>query len=317
MPSFLDDVDWVRMRALGRQVLRFALIGAAGLAGVAIVAVVALFIALQITPVRSALGAYAVDTLARGDGITIELDGYGGLWPVRLSVETLRVREGGVLIAEAHDVDVSWAPWALLSGTAHVRTLAAERVVVHSLPAGDGTDDAPAGPLIPSLPVDVQLDALSTPDIHLAAGVAGDAPVTLSARGAAALVDGDVSADLVAVRTDGSVFDLTLTADIQPAQGVAAFDVSLKDGATDAPGLISAVTGNADLAVVSATASARGPADDWSAVARVEAGVLGGLDLSLSGDLGTDGVVALKTSFVRGTALEGMPARRSKPMALR
>jgi len=308
MPSFLDDVDWVRARALGRKLLRFALIGAAGLAGVAIIAVVGLLIALQITPVRSALGAYGVDTLARGDGITLELEGYGGLWPVRLSVDTLRVRDGGALIAEAHEVDVSWAPWALLGGTAHVRRLAAEHVVVHALPKSDETDDAPLGPLIPSLPVDVQLDGLEMPEIRLAAGVVGDAPVTLSMRGSAALVDGDVSADLSAARTDGGLFDLSLTADVQPVRGVAAFDVSLKDGAPGVPGLISAITGNADLAVVSATASAQGPEDDWSAVARIEAGELGTFDLSLAGDRSADGVVALKTSLVRGAALAGLPS---------
>ena len=134
MPSFLDDVDWGRVRALGAKLLRVGLIGAGSLVALAVIVALVAFIVLQITPVREAIGARVIALLGEGDGLTIEIEGYDGIWPVQLGIEKLTVRDGGVLVAEAHDVDVSWSPWALLGGTVHVRNFQVARLDLLALP---------------------------------------------------------------------------------------------------------------------------------------------------------------------------------------
>ncbi|CDO59010.1 hypothetical protein BN1012_Phect796 [Candidatus Phaeomarinobacter ectocarpi] len=309
MPSFLDDVDWVRVRALGAKLLRFGLIGAGSLVALAVVVALVAFVVLQITPVREAIGARVIALLGEGDGLTIEIDGYDGIWPVQLGIEKLAVRDGGLLVLEAHDVDVSWSPWALLSGTAHVRNFQVARIDVLALPQGEDETDEPPGPLIPSLPVDVQIDAIDVPELTLAAGIAGDEPVALMMRGHLVLADGNAQTDLKVMRTDGGNFDLAVTADIAPAAQRFDLDLTLTDGAAGAPGLIASITDNDDLAQVTARATASGPVEAWDGRLAAQVGRMGTLDLTVLGDRRPGEAVDVALSFTPGSALQDLPPK--------
>ncbi len=309
MPSFLDDVDWVRVRALGAKLLRFGLIGAGGLVALTVIAALVAFIVLQITPVREAIGARVIALLGEGDGLTIEIDGYDGIWPVQLGIEKLTVRDGGMLVAEAHDVAVSWSPWALLGGTVHVRNFQVARFDVLALPQSEAETDEPPGPLIPSLPVYVQVDAIDVPELTLAAGIAGDEAVVLMVRGHLMLVDGTVQTDLKVARTDGGNFDLAVAADIAPAAQRFDVDLTLTDGAAGAPGLIASLTDNDDLAQVTARATASGPVEAWEGRLDTQVGRMGTLDLTVLGDRRPGELVDVTLSFTPGPALQDLPGR--------
>ena len=307
MPSVFENVDWARLQALGTQALRYGVIGIFGLVTAMLVAVLVLFVALQIAQVRAALGERMLAMLADGDGITIELEGYGGVWPVRLRAETLTVRDRGVLIAQARNLNISWSPFALLGGLVHVNDLTVESIVLSALPSGADRPDDPPGPLVPSLPVDVRVDALSLPDIEVAAGIAGDGPILLAARGHAVLAGGGLQTDISVQRTDGGVFDLAIQADINPDTDVFDADVSLTDGAPGTAGLIAALTGLPDLGIVVVKATASGPANDWAARTQVDVGRMGKFDLSLKGDRRQGETVFLDAAFAPGAALGDLP----------
>lgn len=309
MPSFLDDVDWGRVRALGAKLLRVGLIGAGSLVALAVIVALVAFIVLQITPVREAIGARVISLLGEGDGLTFEIEGYDGIWPVQLGIEKLTVRDGGMLVAEAHDVNVSWSPWALLGGTAHVRNFQVSRLDLLALPQSEDETDEPRGPLIPSLPVDVQIDAIDVPEVTLAAGIAGDQAVALMMRGHLMLADGNVQTDLKIARTDGGNFDLVVTADIAPAAQRFDFDLTLTDGAADAPGLIASITDNDDLARVTARATASGPVEAWEGRLDAQVGRMGALELTVLGDRRPGEMVEVAVSFTPGPALQDLPRR--------
>jgi|GEM_PF-5274256 len=309
MPSFLDDIDWEQLRAVAGRVARITGIGFGVAAALSLAALIVLFLALQITPVRTVIVDRALDFLGEGDGLTVELEGYGGIWPVRLEAERLTVRDGGEVLADASDLVVVWSPLALLGGTVHVDVLQATRVSVGSVP--QGTDAGPRsapGPLIPSLPVDLQVDALRLPDIHLAPGVAGPDAAALSAEGSIALVEGVLTSDFSAQRTDGGRFDLTLNANIHPEADQFDLDLVFEDGGPGAPGLVAGLTGNDDLSVLTVRARAHGPAENWTASADASLGTLGRLTLRLDGDRRPGGSVDLAAQFDPGPAIPELPA---------
>ncbi len=308
MPDFLDDVDWERMRRLGGRTLKFAGLGLAGLSAFAIVLVVLALLALQIGPVRSALGARVIALLGEGDGLTIEIDNYRGIWPVTFGADRIVVRDGGEVIAEIDGVDFSWAPFDLLSGTVHVTRLDVERVNLLALPAADeNAAPSPPGPLIPSLPVAIEIDAMSLPQIDLAAGIAGTEPVLLAAEGHAALTGGRADLALKAQRRDGGNFNLDAVLAYAPDDETLAFDVTLVDGSADTPGLVAAIAGDRALGMLQVEAHGDGPVDDWRGNGDIKAGGYGTLTFSAAGDRRDGGALGIEARFVPGPAVSGAP----------
>lgn len=294
MSEFFDDVDWHHVRQVAARLVRFALLGlTAGVAVVIVVSLVALA-ALQFAPVRSMVSDYAVAQLESGDGLTIEIDGYGGLWPVRLKVDTLRVRDGGELLAQARGVDVSWRPLALLSGHVHLTRVDVQHLSLHALQNANSnaapadTDPAgalsgPAGPLIPQLPVAVSIDQISVPDIILAPDVAGADAVSLQLEGAGRLVGADAGMSVRARRTDGGRFSADIDLTYQPEQGVFEFDIAVEDGKGKTSPLIAELTGDPALKTVHLAARGGGPKDKWQGHLKGELGTYGSLTLEADG----------------------------------
>lgn len=308
MPSW-DDVRDRLARAAASPVLRVMALGVAGLGALALVAVLAALAALQFGPVRASLGERAIAMLGEGEGITVEVGGYSGIWPVSLGVTGLTVRDGGEAIVRARDIRLGWAPFALLSGTVRVTELSAASIEVLALPGGAEADpDAPGGPAIPRLPVAVALDRLSLPDVRLAPRVAGAGGVHLGAEGRARLSGGTLSLDLAAARRDGGDFALDLALAYAPDDGTVRLDLDLTDGAAGAPGLIAGLTGDPALARVRATAASDGPADDWTGSLDVAAGGYGRLTGTARGSWRTGGTLAFSLDAAPGPALGNVPA---------
>ncbi len=307
MFSFLDDVDWPRVRQLGLRGLRYGGIGAAGLGALTLMLALSAFVALQFGGVRSALGDWLIASLGEGDGLTIEIDRYRGVWPVSFGADTITIRDGGELLAEISNADLSWKPFALLSGRVHVTSLEASDITVHSFGAGDDAPSEPS-PLIPQLPVSVQVDSLSLPQITLMPGVAGGAPVTLAVEGRGGLSGSGATLALTVARTDGGRFDLDTSLTYAPDTQTLAFDVSLEDGSAAAPGLIAALTGNTDLTRVSLKATGDGPVDNWQGRVRAQAGRLGDVDMIATGDRRDGRPMRVALDLRPGPAVAGAPA---------
>ena len=266
-------------RVAASPALRWTVLGLSGLAAGFIVLVLTALAALQIGPVRTSLGERAIALLGEGDGITIEVGGYSGVWPVSLGVTELVVRDDGVEIVRARDIRLGWAPLALLSGTLRITELSVGAIEVAALPQGGDEDDAGApGMSIPRLPVAVRIEALSLPDVRLAAGIAGTAPVHLAARGSAALTGGEVSLALQAARSDADRFDLDLDLAYAPDAGTVRLALDLADD-----GLVAAMAGDPALAPLRATAAGKGPVEDWAGTLDLDAGGYGVLGARLEG----------------------------------
>lgn len=311
MHRSVDRFDRSHTRGPVLDALRLTAAGLAALAAVAAGLMVLLLLALQITPVRLALAGQVLGSLAEGDGVTIAIEGYGGLWPVRLTAERLVVRDDGALLAEVADLSVAWRPLALLGGEVHVTSLSARTVTVYPLPDDiEPETEMRPGPLVPQLPVAVRLDAASLPSITLAPGLAGADIVKLEANARATLQGGDTSLQLEVRRTDGGRFALRLNAAL-PRDEAPQLDLDLKDGAAGGAGLIAALVGDQALGGLSLTADAKGTRQDWRLSLNGRAGAYGDIAVSANGGLGGDARLITSVRFSPGDGLDGV-----QPVAL-
>ena len=299
-----DRMDWPRMRGRGLKAARVAAVAVGAGLSVAVGLVVLLLFVFQVTPVRVALADRVLGSLAEGDGITVTFDGYGGLWPVRLTAERVVVRDGGALLAEIEDLSLGWRPLALLSGEVHATEIVAARTIIHALPFGesDEDEDTRPGPLVPSLPVAVRVDELRLSEVMLASGVAGTETVVLTAQGRAGLAGRRADLSLSVTRTGGAPFNLSVAASLGEAVAPQ-IDISLRDGTVEQPGLVAALTGDPSLGTLDVTASSSGDLSDWTFDLAGQIGAYGDVTAIAQGPLGDNGRLATKLRFLPGAAL--------------
>ncbi|NKC29306.1 translocation/assembly module TamB domain-containing protein [Falsiroseomonas selenitidurans] len=248
----------------------------------------------------------------------LRLEGLGGPLPGRLSIARLTLSDDQGVWLEMQDVAVDWDPRALLSGTAQVNLLAAERLAVLRLPQGETApvaEDAPPGPLLPQLPqlpVAVRLERLALARIELAPAVAGQAAV-LRAEGQALLDAAGLTASLDVTAPQGAT-RLALQAALRPASGRLTAEIHLHDAAG---GPIPALIGQAGRPI-DLDLTLDGPAEEAALTLRAAAGP--GLSLDLTGTLRAPALDRLGATL-RGTAdasalMEGPLAGLAGPLAL-
>ena len=220
-------------------------------------------------------------------GLTIE--GLAGPLPsgIGFSRVTLADDEGVWLTVEDARLDLAWR--ALLRGEAHITRLAAARVALDRLPAGETTPEPEpaelALPELPELPVALRLDALEVARIELGPGIPGG-PAVFRASGAALLDGAAARLDLdlarldapgrarLAARIEGDVLEASLDAE-EPPGGVVAALAGLPGAGFDAR--LALTGGGWTLAAQLGEASLQGEgvlalrAGELTASARIEA----------------------------------------------
>lgn len=160
---------------------RFARITGIVLASVAVLLIVAVAL-VGLLPVGGRLVAGTVSALASNDERTVTISPPSGLLTGRLRIGEITVADKAGPYAEIRDLAVDWSPAALLRGAFHASLVSAERIALarKPLPSEKVAEDD-GKPF--SLPVAIEIERISVPDIALAEAVIGQ-PFALAATGA-------------------------------------------------------------------------------------------------------------------------------------
>lgn len=174
---------------------RIALYVALSVSGLLLALVAGLFGALQMDYARDELRRRIAAATA-GTSTAVELEAIEGLVPFDMQLVGLRLsdRDGTWLTADR--VSLSWSPSALLAGRLQVDSLTAGTIDVARAPTTEQAEEpGEPGPLIPALPIAIDLRRLSVERVALAAPILGE-PAALSLAAQAQL--GDIAGGLAA-----------------------------------------------------------------------------------------------------------------------
>lgn len=140
---------------------------------------VLLIVMVGLLPVGGRLIAGTVAALASNKERTISLSPPTGLFTGRLRIDTITVGDRGGTYATISDLAVDWSPASLVRGAFHASRVSAGRIALSRkpLPSQEPDDGKPF-----SLPIAVEVEKLSAPDIALAEAVLGQ-PFALAATG--------------------------------------------------------------------------------------------------------------------------------------
>jgi translocation and assembly module TamB len=187
--------------------------------GVVLALVAGLFGALQTDFARDRIRLWIAEITAGGPA-AVHLDAIEGLLPFNMRLTGLRLsdRDGAWLFAD--HVSLAWSPHALLGGRLQVDEIAAGAIDLARLPEAEETQaPEPSGPLIPQLPIAIDLRRLSVQRLALAAPVLGE-PAALSVAAGAKLGEiGDgLSASLSLQQLSGNTGTGTIDLAYRPDQ---------------------------------------------------------------------------------------------------
>jgi translocation and assembly module TamB len=216
-----------------RRRYRIALTIGLSIVGVLLALVAGLFAVLQTGYAREQLRQQIADATA-GSSTEIHLDAIEGLVPFDLQLVGLRLSDRDGTWATADRISLSWSPSALLAGRLQVDALTAGAIDVARAPAAEQAQEPEEpGPLIPELPITIDLRRLSVDRLQLAAPILGEpAALSLEAQAQLGEIADGLSASLtvrqLAGNTGTAAIDLAyrpddnflkLTADVEEPQG--------------------------------------------------------------------------------------------------
>ncbi|MGO7907263.1 translocation/assembly module TamB domain-containing protein [Rhizobium leguminosarum] len=198
-------------------------------------------------------------TLSNRD-MTIEVREPQGLLTGGLRAAEISISDTRGVFAEIHGVAIDWNPLALLTGTFHAKRFEIEainvlRKPVRTLPSRPEAENSGGF----SLPIKVDVDRISLPDIKLAAPLAGRA-FALAAEGSLS-ANGDGGEAVVNVSRH-AVPDARLAADIAfaPAENRLRLKAQLSE---PKGGLLAGFLGLPDSPAVNIDLDGQGPISDW------------------------------------------------------
>ncbi|HET6620856.1 MAG TPA: translocation/assembly module TamB domain-containing protein [Dongiaceae bacterium] len=246
--------------------------------GILLALVAGLFGALQTGFARDHLRTWIAD-LTAGTPARVRLDAVEGLVPfdMRLVHVQLSDRDGPWLTADR--VSVDWTPSALLRGRLQVDALTAGTIDVQRTPAAEQTQEpSEPGPLIPELPVDIDLRQLSIARLALAAPILGE-PAALSVTAHAKLGEiGDgLSASLSLQQLSGHAGTARIDLAYRPEQDTLALKGNVQEPQGGVLGRLLGLPQGSDLRVA---LTGEGPLSNWSG--RMDATLDGKTLLSLT-----------------------------------
>jgi translocation and assembly module TamB len=187
--------------------------------GVVSALVAGLFGILQTDFARDQL-RHRIANITAGSPAAVHFDAIEGLVPFDMRLTGLRLsdRDGTWLFAD--HVSVAWSPHALLGGRLQVDEIAVGAIDLARLPAAEKTETPePSGPLIPQLPIAIDLRRLSIQRLALAAPILGE-PAALSVEASAKLgeIGDDLSASLSLQQLSGHTGTATIGLAYRPDQ---------------------------------------------------------------------------------------------------
>ncbi|MEL7105994.1 MAG: translocation/assembly module TamB domain-containing protein [Pseudomonadota bacterium] len=154
----------------------------------------------------SRIERFLEDSLS-GDGRTVTVRGFRGALTGRAELDSLTLSDGNGDWLTLTDAVLDWNRAALLQGRLEIEEITAARIDLPRLPAGDSASlpsPEASGTMLslPDLPVAVNIGTLSAETLTLGGSVLGQ-PLQARIDGSMTLENGEGSARLVLVRTDG------------------------------------------------------------------------------------------------------------------
>ncbi|WP_431284137.1 translocation/assembly module TamB domain-containing protein [Humitalea sp. 24SJ18S-53] len=194
---------------------------------------------------NTAPGRHGLERIAAAAVPGLVIEGLAGPLPGRIAARRVTMADAEGVWLELVDLDLRLDWLALARRTARVERLAASRLVLHRLPASEPAVEEPGTgeilPSLPSLPLPVELDALSLAELVLAEPVLGVA-ARLSVEGSGRLRAQDATARIALRRLDAPG-DAGLVLDWRPATGHLSASLTLDE---PAGGLAATLLGLAD-----------------------------------------------------------------------
>ena len=188
-----------------RRRYRIALYIGLSVVGVLLALVAGLLAVLQTGYARDQLRQQIADATA-GSSTEVDLDAIEGLVPFDMQLVGLRLSDRDGTWATVDRVSLSWSPSALLAGSLQVDALTAGAIDVVRAPAAEQAQEPEKpGPLIPELPIAIDLRRLSVDRVTLAAPILGEpAALSLEAQAQLGEIADGLSASLIVRQLAGN-----------------------------------------------------------------------------------------------------------------
>ncbi len=253
------------MRRVGRQLGRAALLIlllVSVLAGAA-------FAFLQTTTGRQFLVSQIEGAVHDEAGLSLELGTLSGNIFGDFQIASLTLRDPEGVWLEAQDIEASWSPFALLSGTARIEAISVASIDIRRqpiLPAS--TEEAPSGALFP-LPLRPSLASLKLERVMLAEALLGRQAIlgvslTLNTRTETLLQS---ALKIVPLDNQGGSVTGTVDYDIRTTRLGVVAELEGPEG-----GFISRLTGLPGYPALSASVVGEGPLNRWQGQVTARAG---------------------------------------------
>jgi translocation and assembly module TamB len=233
---------------------------------------------LQTASGRAWLAATLSRALSSPD-MTVALSPIEGSIPFDLRVRTISVADRDGTWLTVTDAAIDIAARDLLRRKVTLRRLGASEIALQRLPAASTSQTEPSdgGFALPALPVDIAIDALTVPRIHLAEPVIGES-VTASLDGRGSLTGAGAEAHLSIERGDGQTGHARLVLDAR-RDGPIALNV---DVAEPSGLLLQRVLGRDAPVPLTISIDGTGPLDDWRGALHARAGDVAGADATFT-----------------------------------
>lgn len=242
--------------------------------GVTLLVLAALFIGY--TPTGAQFVANQVSALVSTPDQKIEISPPSGLLTGDLRLDSVVISDRDGVYARLNGLEVDWSPSALLSRTFHAQRIAAANVTFDRLPlpSTETKEQAPSGF---SLPVAIDIDDISLPDIRIGEKLAGR-PFELAATGNGTATNDAIALSLAANRKDEQQAQVMADIAFAPNDNVLKLDADIKE---PQGGLLATLLRLPNAPAVALKLSGEGALSDWSG--KLSGAVAGNPVLDLDG----------------------------------
>ncbi|QDG77872.1 translocation/assembly module TamB domain-containing protein [Labrenzia sp. PHM005] len=237
------------------------------LAAVAVAVPLFVIVCLQFPSGRTLL-SNVVSDLASKPGQTVEIEDLYIGFGLDASAKRIAIADDTGLWLEAEEINLSWSPSHLLSGSLDLDAVALKRLDFNRLPhstdaAEPNNDTANTSQSSFGLPFDISLNALTVREINLGEPVLGTPiAMALTGSGTAALEPAVFAAELSVKRIDGVDGFLTASAEFAPEDETLTFDIKASE---PRGGIAARLMDVPNLPALGLTLTGSGPIDDWAA----------------------------------------------------
>ncbi|WP_103257398.1 translocation/assembly module TamB domain-containing protein [Tabrizicola aquatica] len=216
---------------------------------------------------RGYLTAFLEDNLSDA-GRQVTITGFEGALSSRATIQSLTIADDAGIWLTLNDVTLDWSRSSLLSGALVVSELSAGEILVARVPdTGDSAVPSPeaSGFRLPDLPVSVEIGRIAADRIVLDETVLGQ-PVEGSLEAAATLIDGEGTATLDLLRSNGAEGEIRLDASFSNTSGQLSVDLRAKEAAG---GLVVTALNIPDAPAAELELTGSGPLEDFAADLRL------------------------------------------------